>query len=109
MLRGRELANIMAWRDETKPNAAWAKRYGGDYPAVISYLSNSQRAQNSKRVAMIASVVGAFVLITGFAVYAILQRNDAIRQTEMVARQNETMAEQNEQIEKNQAFFTSTS
>jgi tetratricopeptide (TPR) repeat protein len=108
MLRGRELANFIAWRTETNPNESWAKRYGGDYPAVIGYLSNSQRAQNSKRIAMIASVVGAFVLITGFAIYAILQRNDAIRQTEMVAKQNQKMAEQNEQIERNQAFFTST-
>ena len=57
MLRGRELANLVAWRAETKPNAAWAKRYGGDYPAVIAFLDKSQRARTTKRVAVIASTV----------------------------------------------------
>jgi tetratricopeptide (TPR) repeat protein len=74
MLRGRELANLIAWRGETKPNAAWAKRYGGDYPSVIAYLDKSQRAQNTKRAAMVASIIGAFVLVTGFGIDATVQR-----------------------------------
>jgi hypothetical protein len=48
-VRGRELANMMAWRNETKPNAAWAKRYGGDYPAVMAFLQKSNQAQRRKR------------------------------------------------------------
>ena len=81
MLRGRELANLVAWRTETKPNAAWAKRYGGDYPAVIAFLDKSQRAQNTKRVAAIASTVAAFVLLAGFGIDATLQRNTIARQS----------------------------
>jgi tetratricopeptide (TPR) repeat protein len=69
MLRGRELSALINWRTDTKPNAAWAKRYGGDYPAVIGFLDKSQRAQNTKRVAAIASTVAAFVLLAGFGVY----------------------------------------
>jgi tetratricopeptide (TPR) repeat protein len=69
MLRGRELANLIQWRTETKPNAAWAKRYGGDYPAVIGFLDKSQRAQNRKRAAAIASTVAAFVLVGGFGIH----------------------------------------
>ncbi len=76
MLRGRELANLIAWRSETKPNAAWAKRYGGDYPTVIAFLDKSQRAQNRKRVAAIASTVGAFVLLAGFGIYIAKQAAD---------------------------------
>jgi tetratricopeptide (TPR) repeat protein len=76
MLRGRELANLIAWRSETKPNAAWAKRYGGDYPAVIAFLDKSQRAQNRKRVAAIATTVGAFALVTGFGIYIAKQAAD---------------------------------
>ena len=75
MLRGRELANLIAWRSETKPNAAWAKRYGGDYPAVISFLDKSQRAQTAKRAAVIASIVAVFVLVGAFGIDANLQRN----------------------------------
>ncbi len=76
VLRGRELANLIAWRVETKPNAAWAKRYGGDYPSVIAYLDKSQRAQNRKRIAAIASTAGAFVLLAGFGIYIAKQAAD---------------------------------
>ena len=80
MLRGRELANLAAWRSETKPNAAWAKRYGGDYPAVIAFLDKSQRARRAKLITAIASTAGAFLLVAGFGVYAIIQRNVIERQ-----------------------------
>jgi tetratricopeptide (TPR) repeat protein len=76
VLRGRELANLTAWRTETKPNAAWARRYGGDFPAVIAFLDKSQRAQNRKRVTAIAITVGAFALVTGFGVYIAKQAAD---------------------------------
>lgn len=94
MLRGRELANLAAWRSETKPNAAWAKRYGGDFPAVIAFLDKSQRAQRTKRVAAVASTIAAFILVTGFGVYAILQRNIIASQSaELKVRLAETEAE----------------
>ncbi|MGH6767580.1 MAG: tetratricopeptide repeat protein [Xanthobacteraceae bacterium] len=70
LLRGRELANLVAWRRETKPNAAWAKRYGGDYSAVISFLDRSQRTQNRKRALMIASAAAVFILMAAQAVVA---------------------------------------
>jgi tetratricopeptide (TPR) repeat protein len=93
-LRGRELANLIAWRTETKPNAAWARRYGGDYPAVIAYLDKSQRAQNTKRMAVIASTAVAFMLVTGFGVDATLQRNTIAKQSaELKERLAETQAE----------------
>ncbi len=94
MVRGRELANLIAWRTETKPNAAWAKRYGGDYPAVIAFLDKSQRAQNNKRMAAIASTIGAFLLVGGFGVYAIVQRNTIAEQSsQLEQRLAETQAE----------------
>lgn len=94
MVRGRELANLIAWRTETKPNAAWAKRYGGDYPAVIGFLDKSQRAQNNKRMAAIASTVGAFLLVGGFGIYAFVQRNTIAEQSAQLAqRLAETQAE----------------
>jgi hypothetical protein len=44
-MRGVELATMRAWRDEEKPNAAWARRYSGDFPAVMEFLENSEWQQ----------------------------------------------------------------
>jgi tetratricopeptide (TPR) repeat protein len=62
-VRGRELANMMAWRNETKPNTAWAKRYGGDYPAVIAFLERSNQAQRRKRLWMAGGAAAVFLLM----------------------------------------------
>jgi hypothetical protein len=62
-VRGRELANMMAWRNETKPNAAWAKRYGGDYPAVMAFLQKSNQAQRRKRVLWVGGAAAVFLLM----------------------------------------------
>ena len=40
-MTGVELANTLAWRDEQKPNAIWARRYGGDFEAMINFLEKS--------------------------------------------------------------------
>jgi tetratricopeptide (TPR) repeat protein len=92
MLRGRELANLTAWRAETNPNPAWAKRYGGDFGSVIAFLDKSYKAQNRARVTMVASTVAAFVLVTGFALYAIVQRNQQLQ----LAKRYETLFEESE-------------
>jgi tetratricopeptide (TPR) repeat protein len=93
VLRGRELANLVAWRAETKPNAAWAKRYGGDYPAVIAFLDKSLRARNTKRVAVFASTALAFLLLALFGIDATLQRNTIARQTAALAKQTDELKE----------------
>jgi len=68
-LRGRTLENFVAWRDETAPNAAWARRYGGaDYAAVIGFLGKSERAEKNRRWirnAAIAATFGFLVLVAG--------------------------------------------
>jgi Novel STAND NTPase 1 len=40
---GTELANMVAWRKEEKPNLAWARRHGGDFPAIIRFIETSER------------------------------------------------------------------
>jgi hypothetical protein len=42
---GTELANMLAWRKEEKPNAAWGRRHDGDYAAIMKFLDDSQRRQ----------------------------------------------------------------
>ena len=46
---GAELANMQAWRDEQRPNAAWAKRYGGDYPALMKFIETSEEFNDRQR------------------------------------------------------------
>ena len=95
MLRGRELANLIAWRSETKPECGLGqtlrRRLSG---ASSPILDKSQRAQNTKRAAAIASTVAAFVLLAGFGIDATLQRNTISRQSaELKERLAETEAE----------------
>ena len=73
MLPGRELANLIAWRAETSPNAAWSKRYGGDYEPVIAFLDRSQLAEqsNATPVSGCAAAAAVAVLCTaGVVIYS---------------------------------------
>ena len=87
LLRGRELANMLAWRADIKPNATWAKRYGGDYPAVTAYLENSYRVQRRKRLFIGGNAAAVFLMVAASAIVA--------RHYEEVARErladNQTM------------------
>jgi hypothetical protein len=49
LVRGKELADIVAWRNEFKPSEPWAKRYGGDFPAAIAFLDASERSEAAER------------------------------------------------------------
>jgi tetratricopeptide (TPR) repeat protein len=69
-LRGRELANLLAWRTDTKPNAAWASRYGGDYGAVTAFLNHSARVQTHKRFLIGGGAAAIFLTISASAVVA---------------------------------------
>ena len=48
LLQGRELAALIAWNEEMRPNAEWAKRYGGDFDAAMTFLERSQRAEQDR-------------------------------------------------------------
>lgn len=62
-LRGRVLDNLVAWREETSPNAAWAKRYGGDYAAVIAFLDKSEREERTRRLVRNGAIATAFAAL----------------------------------------------
>jgi tetratricopeptide (TPR) repeat protein len=72
-LRGRALANLVAWRNETNPNAAWAQRYGGDYATVIDFLNESERADSRRRWIQIGSVSALFIVLLSAAVITFYQ------------------------------------
>lgn len=71
---GRELANLIAWRAETHPNAAWAKRYGGDYEPVIAFLDRSQVAeqrQRNSRIILRTAAAVAMLCTAGLVLYLV--------------------------------------
>jgi len=49
LVRGEELADLIAWRNEFKPNEPWASRYGGEYTDAIALLNASERAEKAER------------------------------------------------------------
>ncbi len=67
-LHGRALENFVIWREETLPNAAWAKRYGGaDYDAVNVFLGRNERAEKYLKWLRNAGVVGLVVFFAAVA------------------------------------------
>jgi hypothetical protein len=71
-LRGRELANLVAWRDEMKPSETWAKRYGGAFDDAMAFLNKSQQTEDARRrgrVVLIAS--GVLIEVLALASVAI--------------------------------------
>ena len=41
-LQGPELTTMEAWRREQQPSAAWARRYGGDFSALMKFMDDSE-------------------------------------------------------------------
>jgi tetratricopeptide (TPR) repeat protein len=62
-LQGRALDNMVAWREETRPNAAWAERYGGDYAAAMAFLDKSSREERNKRWIRNGTVAAMFAIL----------------------------------------------
>ncbi|MGB6535615.1 MAG: rhodanese-like domain-containing protein [Xanthobacteraceae bacterium] len=102
LLQGRELAQLVAWREEAKPTAVWAKRYGGDFAGAIRFLDLSQRAEQDRIEAAVRAeqdrlaakqraeqerrrrlIMGAAAVVAalgGFSVYALIETNQLQKQ-----------------------------
>ncbi|HEY2621120.1 MAG TPA: rhodanese-like domain-containing protein, partial [Acetobacteraceae bacterium] len=73
LLRMPYLAVALAWRGREDPTAAWAARYGGDFPLAMRFLDASARS-HARRRNLVAAVVGLFVIGSGgFGVVQFLQ------------------------------------
>ena len=46
-----DLDFALEWKARERPNAAWARRYGGDFEGAMLFLSNSRKAQKRKLAA----------------------------------------------------------
>jgi hypothetical protein len=90
LLQGRELAALVAWKEEMKPNAEWAKRYGGDFNAAMNFLDSGERAELQRLEAIrraeqerrhhriilaVAAVATLGVFLGGFLLYAVIENH----------------------------------
>jgi len=69
-IRGRELANVVAWQQETKPNDAWAARYGGNFKEAMAFLDKSQSAATARRRSFWMAGVAIFAILLGSTITA---------------------------------------
>ena len=131
LLQGRELAALIAWNEEMRPNAEWAKRYGGDFDAAMTFLERSQRAEQDRieaakraeeerlaakqraeherrrrRITLaVAAVVALGVFLGGFSVFFVIQNGKleaALKVAETERKQAEAATGQAE-VAKSQA------
>jgi WD40 repeat protein/tetratricopeptide (TPR) repeat protein len=77
-----ELQNALAWQHDYSPNAAWARRYGGDYQKIEAFLAKSRQAATRQRIKNLLvplSVIAliALFIVVGLAVWALNQREVA--------------------------------
>jgi hypothetical protein len=87
-LQGRELENLIAWRDETKPNEVWAKRYGGGFKEAMAFLSKSESAEKGRRRRLIISYTAIVGVLAATSIAASALWLDA-RRAEDLARKAE--------------------
>ena len=66
LLQGRTLDTLVAWRERTKPNPAWAALYGGGYEDALGFLDESVRVHKSQRLQMRTAVVAAVLALAAF-------------------------------------------
>jgi energy-coupling factor transporter ATP-binding protein EcfA2 len=92
--RDPDLQIALAWREQSKPNEIWAKRYHPEFVAAQAFLDESLKARNAQAVldesrrkkeirrtrltALIFAVAFLFSLVMG--VYAFGAKNDALKQ-----------------------------
>jgi hypothetical protein len=69
-----ELQNAIAWQREFSPNVAWARRYGGDYQKVETFLAKSAQAVKQERLKrfLVPMSIVALLALVGFSALALV-------------------------------------
>ena len=119
-LFGLELDQYSEWREQYKPDMAWAKRYSTDCEQCLIYLEESQkqreklqqekeslalneeirRKKELRRTRVFAMVLAFATLISiGFLMYASQQKEQALAQRD-IARANFQISEAQSQVER---------
>jgi hypothetical protein len=99
-IRGRELANLVAWRDETKPNEAWSRRYGEGYKDAMAFLAKSQSAATVRRRQYIGAGAAIFVLLLASTITSAVLYFRASGLTANLENANKTLDQKNQDLAK---------
>ncbi len=95
-----ELQLTLNWRENTKPNEAWAARYDSRFAQAMEFLGKSQKEQQAtltrkeqqrrhelKRARVIALVLGTLLLLAiGASVFAVIQWKRTIAERDRSSR-----------------------
>jgi WD40 repeat protein len=106
--RDPDLQLALNWRDESHPNAAWARRYHADFDAAMNFLEQSRKARDheaqlrelSRRRELRRTRIVAFVFLIMFlfsvaiSLYAMKKHHESERQTELLQAQTKQLQEQ---------------
>jgi WD40 repeat protein len=107
------LALNLEWRERFAPTAAWAKRYGGDFPAAMGFIELSAREKARQRAARVAQsrrrwtvagVVMALMLLLTFASIASFVNAQHERTQALIAQSQFLARDANAQTEKGDAM-----
>jgi len=101
LLRDPELQLALNWRDESRPNEAWARRYHPDFAAAMDFLGQSREARDRealerelarrrqlRRTRLVAAVLLLLFLCSlALAAYARGKQQEALEKTRQLERQ----------------------
>jgi WD40 repeat protein/energy-coupling factor transporter ATP-binding protein EcfA2 len=110
-----DLQLALDWREKSRPNQAWARRYHPGFESAMAFLEESleareqeaetkerQRKRELRRTRLIAAVLlVAFIFSLASAVYAFRQQREASRQRTIAEQQTQQAVEQKEIAERN--------
>ncbi|MFX0198450.1 MAG: hypothetical protein ACFFCW_20210 [Candidatus Hodarchaeota archaeon] len=97
--RNPDLQLAMYWKEQNKPNHAWAKRYHPEFDCTIDFLDKSRKKYRIERITRLLLIpfILVFIVILFLSVLAIMQRNEALNQRAS-ARASAQEAKENEML-----------
>ncbi|MEQ1636027.1 MAG: tetratricopeptide repeat protein [Methylococcales bacterium] len=84
LLRSPVLEQLWQWYEETKPSAAWAKRYAGNFDSAIDFLQKSKYSAQFKKLALF---VGGGIVLAGIGILTF----NALSKPEAVSPSNQVV------------------
>lgn len=85
-----DLERALLWKEQERPNEAWARRYGGDFAITMTFLQRSAARKNSRHRLMLAGLLALGILLSGAGVWGGLERFWRLRaQRELTAAQEQ--------------------
>gem|GEM_PF-2508101 len=108
LYRGTALALALKWKDDTKPNEVWARRYHPEFYKAMDFLKESEKRQRTERTRSLASKILTVSLVT-FALgglsygwnarqnYLLNQQREAVKDQERLR----LIAQERERLEQN--------